>query len=101
MTNKENVETFSRELVKRIDMQPIGEPQVTYTAPDIPDKAGFSLVQLIVTSNIVAHFVDSNQTFYLDVFSCKPFDIGTVEDTVKEFFSPSKIKINYITRHAE
>jgi S-adenosylmethionine/arginine decarboxylase-like enzyme len=62
---------------------------------------GFSLVQLITTSNICAHFVESNSTAYIDVFSCKPFDVNVAREVVKEFFNPDRIKMNFITRHAE
>jgi len=100
MTDRDNVINFSKTLVERIDMSPIGEPFVEFTAPDDPEKAGFSLVQLIVTSNITAHFVDSNQTIYFDVFSCKKFDIETVKATIVEFFGVTKMKVQSIVRDA-
>jgi S-adenosylmethionine/arginine decarboxylase-like enzyme len=57
-------------------------------------------VQIIVTSTIVAHFIDSTGDLYLDVFSCKQFDVETVAETVDEFFKPTKTRINYLTRQA-
>lgn len=98
--DQHNVDRFVRELVKRIDMQPIGEPRIEYTAAEFPDKAGFTAVQIIVTSSIVAHFVDSTGDIYLDVFSCKDFDIETVKSTVQEFFEPENMRMNFLTRHA-
>lgn len=101
MSSESNVKEFLETLLTRIDMLPIGPPHIEYTAGHLPDKAGFTFIQIIVTSSIVAHFVDATRTGYLDVFSCKPFDIGVVEDTVREFFSAEKLRVNYITRHAE
>ena len=101
MQDRDNIYRFSKTLVDRIAMEPIGEPIILPTAMHLPDKAGYSLIQLIQTSNIVAHFVDSNRSIYIDCFSCKPFDVGVVEDTIREFFDVDKIRVNFITRHAE
>jgi S-adenosylmethionine/arginine decarboxylase-like enzyme len=95
-----NVQNFIKELVNRIDMQPIGEPWIEYTAADIPDKAGFTAVQIIVTSSIVAHFIDSTGDIYLDVFSCKEFRISTVREVVQEYFKPLNMRMNFLTRQA-
>jgi S-adenosylmethionine/arginine decarboxylase-like enzyme len=67
----------------------------------MPDKEGFSMYQLIVTSNISAHFIDEARHIYLDVFSCKEFDIDTVKAVVNNYFNPSKIKVNFIARNAD
>ena len=95
-----NVQNFLGELVNRIDMQPIGDPWIEYTAADMPDKAGFTAVQIIVTSSIVAHFIDSTGDIYLDVFSCKEFNINTVKEVVREYFKPKNMRTNFLTRHA-
>ena len=100
MADYKNVDTWIRKLVKDIDMQPIGEPRIEYTAAEFPDKAGFTAVQIIVTSSIVAHFIDSTGDVYIDVFSCKPFDNATVIKSIEEAFQPKKIRPNYLTRQA-
>jgi len=98
--SRENVYNWITGLVRAIDMEPIGEPRIEYTAAEFPDKAGFTAIQVIVTSSIVAHFVDSTGDVYIDVFSCKEFDNNVVVDTIKNAFSPKKIRINYLTRQA-
>lgn len=100
MQDRDTVDKFIRDLVKRIDMEPIGEPWIEYTAGHDAGKAGFTATQIIVTSSIVAHFVDSTGSIYLDVFSCKTFDVATVEAIVREYFAPERIRVNFITRHA-
>jgi S-adenosylmethionine/arginine decarboxylase-like enzyme len=82
-------------------MQPIGEPRIEYTAAEFPDKAGFTVVQVIVTSSIVAHFVDGLGQIYLDVFSCKTFDPATVERSMQESFGAKKIRKFFLTRQAD
>jgi len=96
----DTIEEFIETLVDRIEMEPIGKPRIEYTAEEFPDKAGYTAIQIIVTSTIVAHFVDSTGDLYLDVFSCKAFEIDTVQSIVRQYFSPQKIRTNYITRHA-
>jgi len=98
--NKDYLKLFVKDLINTIDMIAVGEPWIEYTAPNIPDKAGFSLYQLIVTSNISAHIVDASNQMYLDVFSCKEYDKQLVVEKVKEFFSPSNINVNFVLRNA-
>lgn len=98
--SKENVYNWITGLVRAIDMEPIGEPRIEYTAAEFPDKAGFTAIQVIVTSSIVAHFIDSTGDVYIDVFSCKPFDNDVVIATIKNAFLPKHIKTNFLTRQA-
>ena len=63
--SRENVYNWITNLVKAIDMEPIGEPRIEYTAAEFPDKAGFTAIQVIVTSSIVAHFIDSTGDVYI------------------------------------
>ena len=100
ITSGENIKTFTKELVKRIDMVAYGEPIVEHFATHDPQKAGYSMVQLIETSNICAHFVDRDDTMYLDVFSCKPFSNEVVMETVLEFIGAKTPRMTYLTRQA-
>jgi len=92
------VKSFAKSLVKRIDMVPYGEPQVVMFGSG--NKKGYTLVQLIETSNITAHFVEENNSMYLDVFSCKDFDSSVVEEAVKEYFDAQVFKSTTILRQA-
>ena len=98
--SRENVYNWITNLVKAIDMEPIGEPRIEYTAADFSDKAGFTAIQVIVTSSIVAHFIDSTGDVYIDVFSCKEFDNSIVIATIQNAFLPKRIRTNYLTRQA-
>lgn len=89
---------FTKQLVRDIDMVPYGEPQIVNFGSG--DKAGYTLVQLIETSNICAHFANEDNTMYLDVFSCKPYDEDVVIALVMEYFNPERIRPNYLTRQA-
>jgi len=98
--NRDKVIQFCDDLVEVIKMEAIGRPWVEQTAMHAPDKAGFTLVQIIQTSSIVAHFIDEPGDIYLDVFSCKKFEIADVEAHVDKWFAPTKKRVNFITRQA-
>jgi len=89
---------FSDDLVKRIDMVPYGRPQIQHFGSG--NKAGYTLVQLIETSNIVAHFVEETNDMYLDVFSCKPYDPITVKNVVNYYFKPLGMESKFLIRQA-
>lgn len=96
--NPETIRKFNNELVERIEMVPYGLPQIVRFGEG--HLAGITLMQLIETSNINCHFCDNPSSMYLDVFSCKLYNTQTVVDVVKKYFDPQKIRVNYITRHA-
>ena len=98
VTDAEHIANFARDLVKAIDMVAYGEPQVIHFGED--NKAGYTLVQLIETSNIMAHFCDDSGDCYLDIFSCKPYDTKVAEDLFRKYFKPTRMRINYMTRQA-
>jgi S-adenosylmethionine/arginine decarboxylase-like enzyme len=98
ITNAENITAFAKQLVVDIDMVPYGEPQVVNFGSG--NKAGYTLVQLIETSNICAHFVNENDTMYLDVFSCKTFNPQTVSDLVEKYFKYKKFSTAFLERKA-
>ena len=100
IANRDQIYRFTKDLVTRIDMTAHGEPIIEHLLPGDP-KQGYSMMQLITTSNICAHFMELDGTAYFDIFSCKPFNIDIAQDVVKEYFNPKKLRVNYITRHAD
>lgn len=96
--NQSNISQFSKQLVRKIDMVPFGEPQVVMFGSG--NKKGYTLVQLIETSNITAHFVEETDDLYLDVFSCKEFHHKDVIDVVKHYFNPVEIQTDFLLRQA-
>ena len=92
------ITNFAKTLVKRIDMVAYGQPQVVMFGTG--NKKGYTLIQLIETSNIAAHFVEENNSMYLDVFSCKNFDPDVVKEAVHEFFDAQKFRTKVMLRQA-
>lgn len=96
--NKKHIKKFIKTLVNDIDMVAVGKPIVKYLCEGDP-KEGYSFVQLIVTSSIVGHLMNSGEA-YFDVFSCKPFDASVAQHLIEVFFKPSSVRFNYLTRDA-
>ena len=99
ITDRTTINNFVVTLIERINMTAYGSPQIELMLVGT-DNEGYSLLQMITTSNITAHFVNSTKAAYIDVFSCKEFDTSQAIHTVEEFFSPTSIKSNLIHRQA-
>lgn len=100
ITDPDNIKKFIKHLIEEIDMVAYGEPIVAHFATHDPDKAGWTFVQLIETSNITGHFVDKDDTAYLDIFSCKEFDIEKAEAIVYMYFNPKNMRRVFLNRQA-
>jgi S-adenosylmethionine decarboxylase len=100
VSDRANIKRFIETLVQDIDMKAYGEPLLEHFATHDPSKGGYSLVQLIETSSVTGHFVDSNGDAYIDIFSCKPFSSEIVKEVVYTFFRPASIKMHFLTRQA-
>jgi len=101
ISRKESIRAFVAELVDAIDMVAYGEPLIEHFATHSQEAAGYSLVQLIETSAISAHFSDHNRDVYLDVFSCKSFDSNRVVQVVDKYFEPKSIYMLSLGREAK
>ena len=98
--SRENIYNWIKYLVPTIDMIAAGEPWIEYLLEDDP-KQGYTLMQAITTSSITAHFMELDGSAYIDIFSCKPFDIIVAQSVVQNYFEPKKMRVNYITRNAD
>ena len=91
----DKIRQFVKELCDLIEMKRFGETQVVHFGED-ERVAGYSMIQLIETSLISAHFANLTNTVYLDVFSCKPYDPVKAERFALKFFGGTRCitKIN-------
>ncbi|MBI9091694.1 MAG: S-adenosylmethionine decarboxylase [Desulfobacterium sp.] len=92
------IKNFVIELCDLIEMKRFGETQVVHFGED-EKVAGFSMVQLIETSLISAHFANKTNAAYLDVFSCKTYDPEKVRAFAQSYFSGSFSSMNVTLRH--
>ena len=100
ISDKEHMKNFIKELVEKIDMEAYGDPVIEHFATHDPDKAGISFFQMIQTSNISGHLVDINGDAYIDIFSCKEYNVVEAKSIIEKYFKPKAIRQNFITRQA-
>jgi len=91
----DRIRQFVVELCDLIGMKRYGETQVIHFGED-ERVAGYSMLQLIETSLISAHFANQTNTTYLDVFSCKPYDPEAVADFAQKWFGGTE-RIVHVT----
>ena len=97
MQNADAIRKFVVLLCDRIKMRRYGETQVVFFG-DEPRVQGFSMIQLIETSLISAHFADESQTIYLDVFSCAPYDSEDAARFAADYFKATRHRFQVIQR---
>jgi len=91
ISSKEHITQFAVDLAKYIDMKRYGEPMVVFFG-DEPKVQGYSLVQLIETSQISGHFAEDTNRAFIDVFSCKQFPPKKTAEWVQKYFGAKKME---------
>jgi S-adenosylmethionine/arginine decarboxylase-like enzyme len=97
--SKATIAEFSRVLVKTIQMKAFGPPRIVRFGHK--SYTGNTLIQLIESSDITAHFIESSNDAYFDLFSCKSFNKADAIAVFKEFFRPTTIETRFIKRQAK
>ena len=92
---KEFVITLCDDVIK---MKRYGDPLIPHFGHDNPITSGYSLVQLIETSSVTAHFSEYKKSIYLNIFSCAWFDAKKTERFCKMFFGAKKVEAHLLHR---
>ncbi len=90
------IKRFIYELCEFIKMKRYGDCMVVRFGEG--DMIGYSAVQLIETSLISAHFVDTSSAGYIDIFSCKYYRPEDALTFCKDFFEAKDANYNYLLR---
>lgn len=93
-----NLERFFVELCDLIKMKRHGNPMFWIDHSDIRHLKGVSGIQFIETSNVVVHCIELQKSVYINIFSCKEFDVVVAEQFVKDFFKAQSISSTVIDR---
>jgi S-adenosylmethionine decarboxylase len=92
---KEFVVTLCDDVIK---MKRYGEPLIPHFGHDNPITSGYSLVQLIETSSVTAHFSEYKKSVYLNIFSCAWFDMEKTVQFCQEFFKAKHVDATLLKR---
>lgn len=98
LISADHITTWVKELVEAIKMKAYGEPVLEHFATHSYDAAGYTLLQLIETSNICAHFAENLGQVYIDIFSCKRFDSETAVQVCRKYFAPETVELHILER---
>jgi S-adenosylmethionine/arginine decarboxylase-like enzyme len=75
--------------------------RLTEADGEFPDElSGYTVVQLLHTSNLTMHVCDKAGSLYFDLFSCKKFDNDKAVDVLQKYFQPQSVRVSFLTRHA-
>lgn len=95
--HKEAIEHYVIALCDLMEVKRYGDPTIVRFGAR-PEIAGFSLVQLIETSCVTGHFVDSDHSAYIDVFSCNAYDVQAVVDFTRRYFDCQEFSYSILSR---
>lgn len=99
ISSGEEIKKFVIELCdKVIHMKRYGEPLIPHFGHDNPITSGYSLVQLIETSSVTAHFSEFKKAIYLNIFSCAEYDPKATEEFCVKFFEAKKVESTVLQR---
>jgi len=93
----EVIKQFIIDLCDLIDMRRFGDPIVVDFGDD-PVVSGYSMFQLIETSNIAGHFANQSNSAYMDIFSCKHFDPNVAAEFCANVFQARSSQGYFIHR---
>jgi len=99
ISSEESIREFVTKLCDEvIEMKRYGEALIPHFGHENPVTSGYSLVQLIETSSITAHFSEYKKSVYLNIFSCKWFDGDKAADFCAEWFGAKRFEKKLIQR---
>jgi S-adenosylmethionine decarboxylase len=82
------------ELPEMIRMTKITQPYVfRYSAP-VPEDSGITGVTIIAESHIPLHTYPKKRFVFVDLFSCKPFDVDIARKYIIQFFQSKSPVVN-------
>ena len=90
LSDGESINRFLVDLVHHLDMNVLAGPMVTEEV-NVPEKSGFSGVIILYESHAAIHTYSNLGEVFLDVFSCKPYDVSRVEGVMQRYFGEFEV----------
>jgi S-adenosylmethionine/arginine decarboxylase-like enzyme len=91
--------TFMNRLCTEIlGMKVYGKPMIERFGKNRPVNTGYTIIQFVETSSVVAHFSELKNSVYLDIFSCQLFDPIVVSDFCHNFFEAETVNRYFLER---
>jgi S-adenosylmethionine decarboxylase len=87
-----------KKLPELIQMTPITQPYVFPYSGLVPEDKGITGIVIIAESHLSIHSFEDKGYSFIDIFSCKDFDIQKAIDVTIEFFKPESYELNVVKR---
>lgn len=98
ITSNKKLNQFAKDLCKVIDMKPYGKPIIPDFGFSLSKTAGPSLVQLIESSSITAHYSPHWRVVCINIFTCKNFNTEKTLKFVKNFLGAKRARAFVLKR---
>jgi S-adenosylmethionine/arginine decarboxylase-like enzyme len=95
--DKKTIEKYIKDLSEVIKCHLYGPPTIARIGEG-KRLYGWSFTQLVTTSSITGHFIESNNTIYIDIFFCNYFDPDVAAKFTKDYFKARAMDVHLLTR---
>jgi S-adenosylmethionine decarboxylase len=89
---------YLKSLPELINMTPITQPYVFPYSGLIPEDKGITGIVIIAESHISVHSFEDKGYCFIDIFSCKDFDVERAIQITKDLFKPADFEIHIVAR---
>lgn len=94
--SRERIQEYVIRLCKLIDVKRHGDCHIVHFGDGV--KEGYTMMQLLETSNLVGHFDNSINSAFIDIFTTKNIDFNTVIAFSMEFFEADEVTTHTAVR---
>ena len=89
---------YLKSLPELIHMTPITQPYVFPYSGLVPEDKGITGIVIIAESHISVHSFEDKGYCFIDIFSCKDFDVDKAVEYTLELFKPTSFTKNIVER---
>jgi S-adenosylmethionine decarboxylase len=89
---------YLKSLPELIHMTPITQPYVFPYSGLVPEDKGITGIVIIAESHISVHSFEDKGYCFIDIFSCKDFDVEKAIQITKDLFKPTDFEIHVVAR---
>ena len=89
---------YLKTLPEMIDMTPITQPYVFFFSFLVPEDKGITGIVIIAESHLSIHSFQEKEYTFIDIFSCKDFDVKKAVEYTVNIFKPESFEMNVVER---
>jgi S-adenosylmethionine decarboxylase len=89
---------YLKMLPSLIDMTPITQPYVFPYSGLVPEDRGITGIVIIAESHLSIHSFEEKGYSFIDIFSCKGFDVEKAIEITLNTFKPTSHEVNIVER---